>query len=96
MRSTSLSEIDESVKFVLRAAEWFTNHPEHQTYGGTESGQLFATRWGFSQDCILVLKIDPNTETVLYQQAIDGEILTVPMKSYGIANDKARPRKAGD
>jgi len=69
---TSLSEEQERIEFVKRAAAHFARNPQHNSYTGGEivPGCMFAVRWGMGNDCVLVFRIDTDCEVVNFQQAI--------------------------
>jgi len=72
MRMTTLQEEMDIRNFAAEAACHFKDHPEHRTYGDEfpEPGSLLALRWGGLDDCVLVVKLDPDFLAVNFQQAI--------------------------
>ncbi|RPI52624.1 MAG: hypothetical protein EHM49_05275 [Deltaproteobacteria bacterium] len=68
-----LSEDMNQIEFVKHAAKNFKENPEHASFGDTTPGSLLALRWGMGGDCILVLKIDEDHESTVYQQIIKKE-----------------------
>lgn len=76
-RMTSISEESERMDFAKAAAAHFATHPKHWSYsGGGEitPGSFLALRWGLGDDCVLVLRLDPDEDPVNFQQIIrDGQ-----------------------
>jgi len=69
-RTTSIAQEKTQIKFAEEAAEYFTKHPEHSSYGDLVPGSFIALRWGLGDDCVLVLKLDEYFQNVNYQQAV--------------------------
>lgn len=72
MQMIRLSDQQERNAFALKAATWFTNHPEHYTFGDLEPGSWFGMRFGVGEDCVVVFRIG-DEEPVNYQQLIRKE-----------------------
>lgn len=72
MRMVHLDEEDEVREFAKKAAKSFTANEQFITFtdGEVEAGCLFAIRWGFGADCVLVFRLDEDFEPVNYQQLI--------------------------
>ena len=72
MRMVHLYEDDEVKEFAQKAAKYFSEHSEciNFTITDIEAGCLFAMRYGFSNDCVAVFRIDEVFEQVNYQQLI--------------------------
>ena len=60
------------LEFTNRAKDHFENNKKSVTYTYSDivAGCLFATRWGLSDDCILVFRLDDDFEPVNFQQII--------------------------
>ena len=69
-KMTSITQEKNQLEFAEKAAEHFTKHPDHSSYGDLEPGSFIALRWGLGDDCVLVLKLDEYFQNVNYQQAI--------------------------
>lgn len=67
---TSISDTEELLEFVKKAANHFTENEKHSTFGDLTPGSYLAIRWGLDDDCVLVLKVDENSQVVVFQQAI--------------------------
>jgi hypothetical protein len=79
MRSVRMSELDEELAFMKKAAEYFAAHPSKSSYGDIEPDTFLALRWGLGEDCVLVLKLAElwqHTPTN-YQNVIDRTQLVV-------------------
>ena len=70
MRGTTLAAVDAEREFAVKAAQHFTEHPEHSSFGDIEKGGLIALRWGLGDDCVLILKLDEGYEPTNYHQII--------------------------
>jgi len=72
MRGTTLLEYRELANFAAAAACHFKDNPQSATYGDNfpDPGCYLALRWGLGDDCVLVVKLDPDFEAVNFQQAI--------------------------
>ena len=68
-----MSEDDKVRDFAKMAAKAFASHKGMYTYtnGGIEAGELFAVRFGFGDNCVVVFRIDEDFEPINYQQLID-------------------------
>lgn len=73
MRSVRMSELDEEVTFMKKAAEYFAAHPGKSSYGDIEPDTFLALRWGLGDDCVLVLKLAESWQhtPTNYQNVID-------------------------
>jgi hypothetical protein len=69
-RMTYLNEEIDRNKFAEEAGEDFSKHPEHCSFGDVTPGSFLALRWGLGNDCVLVLKLDENSEPVNYQNLV--------------------------
>lgn len=71
MKHVTLAEEEEKQAFVKRAAAHFAKNEKHWSYTdkAITAGCLFAMRWGLSDDCVLLFKVDENLEPVIYGQA---------------------------
>ena len=72
MRMTYYSNERTVLDFAKRAAEHFAKCPEHNSFsdGDLKAGELLALRWGLSNDCVLVMRIDPDFEPANFQQLV--------------------------
>ena len=70
---TSISDTEELLDFVKKAANHFSQNEQHSTFGDLIPGSYLAIRWGLGNDCVLVLKVDENSQIVVFQQAINKE-----------------------
>lgn len=69
-RMTTLSDELERIEFAKRAAKHFAEKPEHWSFGDMKPGDFLALRWGLGDDCVLILKLDPDFQPVNFQQLI--------------------------
>jgi hypothetical protein len=67
---TSLDEEAKLTAFAVAAAKQFAFHSELASFGDIKPGAYLALRWGLGNDCVLVLKLDPDFQPVNFQQAI--------------------------
>lgn len=67
---TTVEEELEKIEFAKKAALDFEMHPDHSTCGSLEPGSYLAIRWGLGNDCVLVLKLDENFESINYQNLV--------------------------
>lgn len=67
---TYVSELKELVDFVEKAADHFSSHPEHSTFGDLIPGSYLGLRWGLGDDCVMVVRLDENFKITNFQQAI--------------------------
>ena len=60
------------LEFTNRATDHFESNKKSVTYTHSDivAGCLFATRWGLSDDCILVFRLDDDFEPMNFQQII--------------------------
>ena len=60
------------LEFADRAKNHFENNKKSVTYTNSDivAGCLFATRWGFDDDCVLVFRLDDDFEPINFQQMI--------------------------
>lgn len=72
MRMVYMSEEGKVRDFAEDAARHFAKHKEHTTYthDKLEEGCLFAMRWGWGNDCVVIFRLDEDFEPVNYQQLI--------------------------
>ena len=72
MKQVTVTELLAEIEFAERAAKYFEEHHDITTYtdGEIEPGCYFAIRWGFGNDCVLVLKLDENYEQKIYANII--------------------------
>lgn len=71
MRQVHESDLLEELAFAKRAAAKFAGDAAMHSFsdGDIERGSLLALRWGLSNDCVLVLKLDEfHTPTIYAQQ----------------------------
>lgn len=71
-RITSIHDDRARADFAERAGKWFSENPHGWSFtddGETNPGDLIGLRWGYSNDCVLVLRIGDD-EPVVYGQAI--------------------------
>lgn len=70
MRSTIPTEEKARLAFAEKAAAAFKESPDLTSFseGDITPGCLLALRWGYDNDCVLVLKLDEAEEPVLFQQ----------------------------
>ena len=70
MRMVNLYEDDNVKEFAQKAAKHLAEHDEHTTFTDSdiEAGCLFAMRYGFFNDCVVVFRLDDVFEPVNYQQ----------------------------
>jgi hypothetical protein len=77
MKRIRLEETSARNEFALRAARAFSKNPNLSTYTDKEieAGCYFAIRWGFSEDCVVVIKVsdDIDDEPVNYINIIGSE-----------------------
>ena len=68
-----LDEKYEVREFAQKAAKYFSEHNECTTFtmSDIEAGCLFAMRYGFFNDCVVVFRLDDVFEPVNYQQLIE-------------------------
>lgn len=73
MRSVRISELDEELAFMRRAAEYFAAHPEKSSFGEIQPDAFLALRWGLGEDCVLVVKLAEQWQhtPTNYQNVID-------------------------
>lgn len=74
MRMVRLDEEGEVRGFAKKAAKNFAENELINTFtDGADiyAGCLFALRWGFGDDCVLVFRLDEDFEPVNYQQLIE-------------------------
>ena len=73
MRMVHLDKEDEVKEFAQKAAKYFSENDECATFtmSDIEAGCLFAMRYGFFNDCVVVFRIDDVFEPVNYQQLIE-------------------------
>lgn len=71
---TTISQQKYLVTFAEDAAKWFSQNPEGATYSyetpSTGKCELLALRWGLGNDCVLVVKLDPDWAPVNFQNCI--------------------------
>jgi len=69
MINTTINADDERKAFACEAGKYFANNKECNTYTASEitKGCLFAIRWGFSKDCVVVFKLDEYEDIINYQ-----------------------------
>lgn len=67
-----LDEEHEVREFAQKAAKYFSEQDECATFttSNIEAGCLFAMRYGFFNDCVVVFRLDEIFEPVNYQQLI--------------------------
>lgn len=72
MRMVYLSNEQEVQEFAKRAAKHFSKNKNHWSYTNDEikAGCLFAMRFGLTDDCVVVFKLDENFDPVNYCQLI--------------------------
>lgn len=72
MRMVYIDEEYEVKEFAQKAAKYFADHDEHTTFTDSdiEAGCLFAMRYGFFNDCVVVFRLDDVFEPVNYQELI--------------------------
>lgn len=70
MRMTHISAEQAQIDFAKRAAEAFAAEPKMFTFGDLKPGSLLAMRYGLGDDCVVVMRLDPDHEPVNYQQLI--------------------------
>ena len=72
MRMTTIEEDEQIQNFAKKAATFFAQ--DKNLYSFSESsiqkGCLFALRFGLSDDCVLVFRLDNNFEPINFQQLI--------------------------
>jgi len=56
--------------FVRKAQRAFEADPKILSFGTIEPGELFALRWGLTDDCIMVFRIDREYLPINYIQMI--------------------------
>ena len=69
-RMTTIDEELARIEFAKKAAEHFAMNPKHWSFGDLKPETLLALRWGLSDDCVLVLKLDPDFEPINYQNFV--------------------------
>lgn len=69
-----LQEVEKELAFVARAKVEFEKSPSLATYGDLTSGSFLAMRWGMTEDCILVVKLDEDFEPKNYVNVIQKEV----------------------
>lgn len=72
MKHVTLGEEEEKQAFVKEAALYFSKNKDKWSYtsGPIVAGCYFALRWGLSDDCVLLFKLDENLEPTIYGQAV--------------------------
>lgn len=71
-RITSIHDDRARADFAERAGAWFSKNPKGWSFtddGETNPGDWIALRWGYGNDCVLVLRIGDD-EPVVYGQAV--------------------------
>ena len=60
-------------EFAKKAAKCFAKNEQYYTFtdGNIKAGCLFAMRFGFNDDCVIVFRLDEDFEPINYQQLID-------------------------
>ena len=72
MRMVYMLEDDKVRDFAKRAAKSFAKNKQYYTFTDSEikAGCLFAMRFGFRDDCVVVFRLDEDFKPVNYQQLI--------------------------
>lgn len=72
MEMVHMSEDDEVRDFAKRAARSFAKNDKYITFTDSDikAGCLFAMRFGWKADCVVVFRLDEDFEPVNYQQLI--------------------------
>lgn len=72
MKMVYMPKDDEVREFAKEAAKRFAQNKEHHTYthSDIEAGCLFAMRYGWNDDCVVVFRLDEDFEPINYQQSI--------------------------
>lgn len=67
-----ISKQNERIEFAEEAAAYFSEHPEKTTYTSGEilAGELFALRFGWGEDCVVVFRLDEHELVENYQNLI--------------------------
>lgn len=70
-KMTTIRNERELVAFAEKAAAAFKANAKLASFGSDHpaQGEYLALRWGMDNDCVLVLKLDPDFEPVNFQQA---------------------------
>lgn len=71
MRMLTMSEELKKLRFVTGAKQYMNSRLKCYSYGVLEPGAYFAMRFGLSDDCLVVFKIDPDCNVENYQQILD-------------------------
>lgn len=71
MRGTNLTDEEEVIVFVRKAAKHFEENKSHSSFSDLEKGGLFALRYGLCDDCIVVFRISDDFEPVNFHQIIE-------------------------
>ena len=73
MRMVWADDVTGELAFAERAAKHFAEHEKISTFTDAEiePGCLFALRWGFGGNCVVVLKLDENHIPTNYQELVN-------------------------
>ena len=73
MRMVNLDEEREIEVFAKKAAKSFAKNKQYYTFTDSKikAGCLFAMRFGFNDDCVVVFRLDDDFEPINYQELID-------------------------
>lgn len=72
MKIVSAHDIRDELAFMEGAAAKFASNPAMWSFstGEIHPGCLLALRWGMSDDCVLVVKLDEFHVPTIYSQAV--------------------------